>query len=563
MTKNKGWIYVFIGIVFFTHCSQDKTNLITNPEIDTQTVLSIGKVNISAYEFEKNLKISQKQMGGQSPQAIQSLLADNLKNNFIDKTYFLADAYDKGYNNNKHIDSIVEGAARFMVSQSNGLLEQEINKDDEINDDELKKAIERGTKEFHIEYIKFKDKNSALKNMQGITANTFSGFKELIKKVDFLEVTYKKDVLTWPFKGYWGKEEEIFALKENAVSPLLKLYDGYYIIHIENINELPASAINANQIKMKLEMAKRQKTKDILNVKIYGQARPIIDDNIVNIFARKLKDYIYGSNHTFLKADFNDILPKTILTYISPLGQTKTITVNNFIDYYNTLFIKSGIKNTDDVSRNLIALCFSDYAYAEGIKKGITTQPKFLLDRNNYKNNVIYNTYTEQELADKSAITENEIIQMYNLMKPHLTQAENVVASVYYFNNQNEAIRKKIDSRSDTLTFKGLIKVNKHLTLNNKSKVLPDTLKKAVFDLNIRNNPARMIELNNQYIVLVKEKETGNRVRKLEEVKDLVIAEIKNNKLLKNQKARLAELKNKYKPKIDLTNKFNPSLAMN
>ncbi len=556
-------IFVFSWTIFFISCSDPKSAAIAEQNIDTQIVLSIGKVKITAYELKKNVHVSNPQFIPSTNGSSQPELFNKEKQDLINKTYFLADAYEKGYDKNKSIDSIVEGAARFMVSQSNGLLEQDVYTEHKFNDDEFEKAIEKSTKEFHIEYLKFKDKNAAFKSLQGVSENTPASFKKLVDKVNLLDVTYKKEILTWPFKGYWGKEEEIFALKNNEVSPLWKLFDGYYLIHVEKINQLHSPKITTDQMKIKLETAERQKTKDMLNVKVYSHARPVIDNKIVLAFSNKLNGYKYGPNHTFIKADFNDILSNTILTYISPLGQTKLITVNNFIDYYNTLFLKGSINNIDDVSKNLNAFCFSDYAYIESVKRGITNQPKFLLDKNNFKNNIIYNIYSEQELAGKDAITEDEINKMYDIMKPRLTQAENVVASVYYFNNQGEAIRKKFNLISDTLTFKGLTKTDKHLLLNYKSKVLPDTLKKVIFDLNVKSNPARMIELNNQYVVVVKEKETGTRVRNLVEVRDLVISQIKSDRLIKNKKARLAELKNKYKPTIDLTNQFNSAIAAN
>ena len=148
-------------------------------------------------------------------------------------------------------------------------------------------------------------------------------------------------------------------------------------------------------------------------------------------------------------------------------------------------------------------------------------------------------------------------------MKPDLTQAENVVASIYYFNNQSEAIQKKISLNSDTLKYHGLIKANKHLVVNYKSKILPDTLKKTLFALNVNNNPARIIELNGKYIVVVKEREKGTRTRNLEEAKDLVITQINNQRLYANKKAKLAILKGKYKPIIDLVSTTSTSIASN
>lgn len=560
MTINKGLAFAIVGTMFFANCSQPKTDQKDKTTIDTQIVLNIGKVNISAYEFKKNQRV-QAPANTYNPVLIKNASSGNWKNDFIDKVYILADAYDKGYNNNAHIDSIVENAARFMVAQPNGLLEQATSAEYQVNEDEVKTAIAKSKKVIYIEYLKFKDKSSALKSLQGANPHTTAEFKKLIDNADLLEVTYKKEILTWPFNGYWGKEDEIYAMKKGDVLPLLDLYDGYYLIHAERTSELHGPAITTDVMKVKLEQAQKKKTTDLFNHKVFDKAQPVLNSKAITAFSNKLSNYRYGPNHTFLQKDFRDILSEVMLTYISPSGRATIVTVNNFMDYYNMLFLKGNITNVKDVYATLNNIYFSDYAYDEGVKKGVTKQPKFILDRNNYKNNVIYTIYAEKELSSKDMITQNEIISRYSIMKP--TQAQKVVASVYYFNNRNEAMRKKFNILSDTMTFKGLIKADKNLMLTYKSKMLPDTLKRVIFDLNIKSNPARMIELNNQYIVLIKEKEIGTRTRSLAEVKDLVIAEVRNSRLLKNKEKKLAELKIKYKPKIDLTDRFNLAIAMN
>ena len=130
--------FLFSLLLVLYACSQQSAPVVSFPgekPVDVHTVLNIGKVNISAYEYRKNLNLfttNFTQIAGHKP-------VDNdiqkWKNDFIDHTYFLADAYEKGFDKDQQIDSIAAHTGRLYIAQfgfpelqSNGATKEEQQK---------------------------------------------------------------------------------------------------------------------------------------------------------------------------------------------------------------------------------------------------------------------------------------------------------------------------------------------------------------------------------------------------------------------------------------------------
>ena len=548
-------------MILFTDCSNrsGKNNQVI---IDTTVVLSIGKVNITGYEFAKNLNMAKAQLSQNGEAMQQNVTLNTWKNDYINKIYLLADAYDKGYNENVHVDSIVNNAARFMVSQPHGLLDLEKSKNYQVSAEELNEAIERSKNSIHIEYIKFKDRDQLMKKLPRGIAPINANFEKLLSTINLSDVEYKKDVLVWPFAGYWGKENEIYDLKEGETSPILKINNGYYLIHVKTITRIRSPISQTNAMKARLQFTYEQKASALYRDSVFRQAQPKVNNDTIAAFAQKIYHYNYLKGHNFRKADLSEILSKNIISYLSPARQNRFVTVANFIDNYNTLPFKADIKSPNDIVNSLYAMVVNDYAYTDALKLGITRQPQFLLDRNNFKNNIIFNLYTSDVLDDKTAVTDDEIVKAYNLNRSNYKQPVNVVVSLYYFNNRPDAVRANFNVKSDTMKFAGLIKKDLHQTINYKTKMFPDELKRELFSMK-NKGISKVFEWNGKFIVAAQEGEKGSRLRSLDEVRDLVIEEIKKQRVVSNQKTRLDELKRMYKPKIDLTDSTFPNIAAN
>lgn len=418
-----------------------------------EPVLTIGKVKLSKYEFLKNFNNFQGDFIRANGHAPAENEVKEWETKFINRTYLLADAYDKGYDKDPHIDSMVEGAARFMVSQPNGLLEQALTGVD------ISKA------------------NQPLNN-----------------------------------------------------DPL-----------------------------MAEKLSKRQEMLNNYYEKVTAQAKISVNDTVVNNFYNNIINYNYAPNHTFQKHDFGNMLPTIVMTYTSPHNKHVNITVGDFIEFYNTLFIKQAIKDPNVIVNYLISIPKSIYAYNEAEKRGITKQSKFLLDRNNFKNQLIYNKYSTDNLENKQIIGDAELRKEYDRIKNTLMLATDAVASFYYFTDKGSAalamMRLKQPSLPDDIKLSGIVDIKKHVKVNYKSGALPDTLLKTLFSMR-KGDVSRPMYAGGSTVLIKKEEESGNRTLSLSEVRGLIMQKIKSDRLAKNTINKAAALKDQY----SIENNITPSL---
>jgi len=556
MNVKKKAALLLAGLALLGSCKTNtKTSAPQAEPIDTKIVLSVGKVNITAYEFEKNLKTFKQtflQKNGHEPQAAD---IQSWENDFINRAYFLADAYDKGYDKDRHIDSMVESVGHFIIAQNNGLLEKKMEGNGiQPNSPEVRVALERSKKKMVIEYIRFKDEQTALKALHNKLPANGPEFKQALAKTDLVYNPYGQDTLVWPFEKFWGREEYLFNLKNDEVTPLVKFADGCCIFHVTNIDYALVPPINESMMLYKLQILQKQKIRQLNNTETIEKAHIQIDNNTADKLAPMLKNYIYGAGHTFVKSGFNKLLPQKLLTYNRPDGHPEVITIGAFLDYYNSLLLKQDINNTDDLNTYLTSMVSSDYAFAKAVKMGITRQPKFMLDQQNYKNKLVYAKYEAGQLDSKDPVSDNEILAVYNMLKPHFIEATDAVVSVYYFHNRLDALQAMARLRRNIIEasgFSGLDAVKLHLNLNYTSSILPDTLKKIAFSLknNMISNP---VNVQGNFAIVKKESESGSRVKNLTEVRDVVIKAVGNERLAKNKQMKISQLKEQYKLKNNI-----------
>jgi len=125
--NRKNIFQIILALSFCTSCNfntdTNNGNKIPNlipgsgKSVDTSIVLSVGNVNITGYEFERNLdrfksEFRQKNSREAGADAIKTWI-----NEFIDNTYLLADAYNKGYDKDKYIDSVIKNARQSLAVQ--------------------------------------------------------------------------------------------------------------------------------------------------------------------------------------------------------------------------------------------------------------------------------------------------------------------------------------------------------------------------------------------------------------------------------------------------------------
>lgn len=271
-----------------------------------------------------------------------------------------------------------------------------------------------------------------------------------------------------------------------------------------------------------------------------------IDRETLDGFNAKLLEQ--GGLHEFDKRMFSDLLPRTIMTYRIN-GQTVRVSVGQFIDFYNDLPLRREIDSGGQVVSYLEDLVHEDYAYKKAQESGMTKDRKFLLDKENFRRNVIYSLYETQELKSGTDVTPREIKDYYDTTKNAFTRPIDVVVSAFFFKNKNDAVFGMMHlkrSMGDAAFLRGAGRISPHWKLNYTSTELSDSIKSVIFGMRT-NEVSRPMPLDGQFIVVVKESESGNRVAGLDEVHDIIAKEIKDQKIEKKKQAYLVRLKSMYK----------------
>ncbi len=544
--KNRSSVFIVIIIYIFlsSSCIENK-----NP-VSSKIVISVDDVTITEYEFEKNQERFRDDYYNMTNRQPDSNEIKGWIQDFINRAYFLADAYKKGYDKKPEIVYGVESMAKIMVSQPKGFLEQMlIEKNIQPNDDEIVLAQSRSDKLYTIEYLKFENWDTAVYFLNGkYQLTNHDEFKNTIKRCKaYNNVIYNEEVVAWPFIGFWEYNEYIFTLKEGDITPLLQFQDGSYILYIKDI-EISKATRNENEIIQSLRFYKEKKLKSAYYTEFFNSARITYYVKVINKFFDDIKAMV--PLHEFDTSYFNAILHENIF-YCTLEGKEVNYMVSDLIAYYNYLPFKQEIIRPEQIGYLIESLVYNEYCYIKAAELGITSYPGFVLDKENYRKNLIYDYYKENELMKSIKISDNEINHWYNLNKAQYTQPVGINVSVLSFNNKQKAgnafmmIEQNRNDTSGISNLKGLQYSDWNINIEYSHPVFPAiTMQKLKYME--ENQVSLPREIDNNYLIIIKNHDYGQTIPLLNEIKEEVIQEIKVQKLEKLKQERLPVLKTLY-----------------
>ncbi|HSC39498.1 MAG TPA: hypothetical protein VLD19_16555, partial [Chitinophagaceae bacterium] len=379
-----GGLFVMITLVSF------------NPVDNTgaRIVLRISKVCVTEYELEKNLAFFSDDFvhkNGYSPAAPD---ITNWIQSFIDRTYFLADAYEKGYDTLSELNGWVQSMEHYVISQKGGLLDQKMD-----------------------------------------------------------------------------------------------------------------SAVKAPD-KPAMQAARYDQVKKEAQIKINPDVLPVLE-----IYLKDKKNI-----RKFDKSSFTRLLPVPLFTYHID-GRSIDVSASRFMDYYNTLPIRKEIKTIEELIFYTESMVYDAFAYRKAEELGITKELKFILDRENYKKNVVWASYETKELRNGITVSDAEIIARYREIKDSLVQATDIVVSSYSFAARRDALIAMMavkNSKTDSITNGKVIDHHRHI--NYRDVFFSDSTRAVVFAM--KNNDMSMpVPFNGNFVVIVKDSESGRRIKEMPEVK--------------------------------------------
>lgn len=527
-------------------CSEGTAN---KTVVKGQVVLQVADVSITAYELEKNLmRFKEAHYASKSEQPTKDEVEKWIQG-FIDRTYFLADAYEKGYSKRNEIFRVVESMEKLMVAQQKGLLAQYlIDKKPPLDTDEIDLARERSKRKISVAYLKFENIDAAADFIGGNQLPNLKEFDNAVERsAGRQDIIYDEDVIRWPFVGFWEYGEYLFSLKKGDLTPILKFQHGAYLLHIKDTEVLDQSTPTDELIQL-LDLQKEAEVNLDYQNEVDSDTQIIYNTDLLSKFNLTLAKLV--PLHEIDSRYFQEILQENIATFI--VGKTETQrSIADFLDYYNYLPIKQEIRNTEQIAHLMRSWLHSEYAYGKAEEWGITKNPEFILDRENYQKSVIYDYYESERLKTLIKISDEEILDWYNINKSKYTKPEGVNVAIFSFDNQQNAGKGVLDimhRRRDTTllaTLNGLQNIGWDINLGyDKPTLPPNLMHRLLFMKNDQVLPPH--ELGGNYSVIVKNHDYGQRPISLYEAKEEIIRELEAIKMLEIKQEHLLLLKNKY-----------------
>ena len=114
-------------------------NPLINKQVDSRIVLTVGKGNFTAFEVQKNFNIFRSMFLRQQNRQPNKAEIKTWKNQFVERAYLLADAWDKGYYDHKDVHTVVDNMELYMLTKSDSPLYKNIR--DKVKTSQAAKEI--------------------------------------------------------------------------------------------------------------------------------------------------------------------------------------------------------------------------------------------------------------------------------------------------------------------------------------------------------------------------------------------------------------------------------------
>lgn len=351
-------------------------------------------------------------------------------------------------------------------------------------------------------------------------------------------------------KGYYNKKD-IQAIVENTASLMLTQPNGL-LEHWLTAGLKPANIaeekkyLKNNDNGQNAAIDLRQKMINNYYGKIDRLTFLQIDKTMLVFLDGVIKKH--NNIHEITKDDFGAVFNNKLATYNAPDAKKVTISMADFMMYYNSLPFKKLLSDTAIVREYLQTMASNTYIRKDAENIGITNDAEFKLDKKNFTDNVVYQKYREEQLSGSSPVSENEILKAYSEVKNKMLRPTGIVYSIFTFSNLKNAsdARWLLQNKpnDDKLRINALSE-SRHVKLDERSGQLTDTLKKELYRL----QPGKIsipIATNDHYTILLSESATGSVPLQLNEIRPYLVKLVLEKRRTDNLNKRMSEWKAKY-----------------
>ncbi len=369
---------------------------------ESSIILKIGNAERTLYELKSYLDAYIEK------HKISSLLNEkeiinNGINEFINDTYFLADAYDKKIDNVTSINERVVRTSRFLLVQKHGPLYQEIiEKKVKISTDELQEAKMKRKRIVKAKYIIIP--KIILESLLKIDSVNYSLDLKTFQKImsDSCALRNIKIVdqdIIYPFLLFSkAVNDEIYHLKIGEITKPILLGDKVcYVLKIaDSLNCEAEGQENLQKILASLKIQKRKEIEKAHEEKISSDVITIKNEKNISKFAG------FVETINLMKENIDNALHCCIidtLMKINIAGLDTFITVGNFINYYKYLPVKRLVKTKEDINCYLDIIKNEEYEYRLAQKLYLDKTDTFINEIKNYKHKCMINEVKKHYLS--------------------------------------------------------------------------------------------------------------------------------------------------------------------
>lgn len=516
--------------------------------IDDRIVLSISKVSITGYEIEKHLAIARDMHRQKNNTTATDTEIGQWINSFIDRCYLLADAYSKGYDTIPETNRWVKAMEHYIISHPGGLLDDKLTR--VPTEKEIMEGLQKNARKVCYRYLKFPNYNRALDFLDGnIFLKNNAEFENAIGKAaanSFIKTG--EDSVQWPFWKHGEREENILNLKKGEVSSLQNFSDGFYIVQVRRIEIIDTSTLAPQLRRFIAEFIrrnKREKARTDYYARVMREAEIILN----NVVVEQLEDHLRskGAINRFDETMFNDLRSRPIFTYHIN-GKQEQVSAAEWMDYYNDIPMRQELLPGPQLKSYLELMVYDEYAYRKAAELGITMEPGFILDRENYKKNIVWFIYEREELMKSINITEDDIKKTYESNKQQYTEATDALVSVFHFASRREAIQGIPGIREAILDSSVKMKAKKiewHKSVHYKDGFFNDSIVSVIFSMK-DGDISGPLYTGQDFVIIHKGPETGSRIKDLNELRQAITKQLKEERLAEKKRLYLQHLKKKY-----------------
>ena len=445
-----------------------------------------------------------------------------------------------------------------MLDINKTLFNDVVTKNIVIRGEEVSDTYEKRANTYTISYLQFIDNCDCVRIFES----------DFIKKnadaFDILVMKYKNNdnvlfntvSLIWPFSLFRDKMEEIFALKVGETSGPIELNSAVFVVHLDSIrpNHQEPFEVEYLNIQRTLQNHKRVCLMDEYETELYQKAQTQIDLNAVELFLtthlQSLFPYVIDD---FLFYDSGDIE----LAYYYFNDDLVTITIHDFIEFYNTYEPRRNLNTLNDCINYIEEMVFYKCAFQDAVNRGLTNDTLYRLDVKVSERQIMLRAYDNYVLDPMIIISDQEIQATYEEQIADYEDGEYAHISWLLFGSEYDAERfvskitesqrsdKQFSFLNDPSFVSNAQSVILKETIPYNSKEFPSYYVNAVFKMTDGAISAPW-KINSKFYIIFKHSESGQRIKSLDEVRDQIVQQLKREKLVIIKDEILPKLMKKY-----------------